>query len=1120
MDARPNKSFHRKHSVSFAAKSESYRSTVRVADRKDDSRPHGSGGRFNFSSKGHRSPSFQSNSNMVKRGASHSPSRDRSKPNVANKNVGQGQFRPSSGSVSSNVTCFQCGGKGHVRRECPSRPREANAASLVPELPSHCCAAKMDCNSVGGLKIESCKVFDRVSTLLRDSGCNTVGVSKSLVPPDCYTGKSILVNTFCCRDQLFPTCMINIATPYFSGDIEACLLDSPIADVILGNINGLSSESSPFDSNSSDVFPNSSIACVVTRAQASKATIGNDLPISNNSTHFNVLDPFSDLPVRQREDPTLKPWFQRVGLPPVAGVSFRIEDDILKRLHTKSKFSSVQTTVAVPKSRRHVVLSYAHESDLSGHSGFRKTLSTIRDYFSWPGICSDVKNYTTSCHLCQIKPRTGRDRPAPFQQVPIMGEPFERVVIDLVGPLPVSCDKYEYLLTLVDVSTRWAEAVPLRKITAKDVAGALFSIFTRLGFPKEIQSDRGQQFMSNLLAEFNSLCDIKHFVSTPYHPQTNGIVERFHSTLKSMIRKLSHESPSEWSRFVPAALFAYRGQVHSSTGFSHFYLLFGRAPRGPMQILSDVFLNKNLSRDTSFQYQYVIDLHDRIRKGWQIAQESVRDSASESRIRHEPRSRFKHFMPGDEVLVLLPTSDNQHVLSSKGPYTVIERRSNVIYLVDLEPTAYVSAISEEDGGEIGSLVATPPLASENGAVIIDQSLSASQVQDVKELLLEFQDILTSAPGCTNTICHEIRLTTDDVIRVKPYPLPFAARDFVTQEVNDLLSLGVIEPSDSPYCFPIVVVKKKDGSMRLCIDFRKLNAVTVFDAENIPRQEDLFNQLSHATIFSSCDLCKAYWQVPLHPDSRKYTAFQTPLELMQWVRMPFGLVTAPATFCRLMRLVIGQTPDLLSYFDDTLVFATSWQQHIVALRTLLTLLRRHGLHVNPSKLSIGSSSVEFLGHMGTPEKVQWTPRCDQSLAEIKRLFSSPPILMIPDMRETLIVRSDASDFGVGAVLLQDRDGTLMPCRYASRKLLPREYKYSAIEREALALVFAVTQFQRYLIFKHFVLQTDYKPLAYLRTGSPKNARLMRWALALQEFSFQVVHIPGSENVHADVLSRLC
>ncbi|GFO17567.1 Pol polyprotein [Plakobranchus ocellatus] len=127
----------------------------------------------------------------------------------------------------------------------------------------------------------------------------------------------------------------------------------------------------------------------------------------------------------------------------------------------------------------------------------------------------------------------------------------------------------------------------------------------------------------------------------------------------------------------------------------------------------------------------------------------------------------------------------------------------------------------------------------------------------------------------------------------------------------------------------------------------------------------------------------------------------------------------------------------------------------------------------------SAPLSDLLRKGTPEKVQWTPRCDQSLAEIKRLFSSPPILVIRDMQETFVVRSDASDFGIGAVLLQDRDGTLMPCRYASRKLLPREGRYSAIEREALALVFAVTQFQQHLAFNHFILQTDHKPLSYLR-----------------------------------------
>ncbi|GFO40231.1 hypothetical protein PoB_006673600 [Plakobranchus ocellatus] len=177
----------------------------------------------------------------------------------------------------------------------------------------------------------------------------------------------MLVNTFCCKNKLFPTCIINIQTPYFSGDVEACLLDHPIADFILGNINGLSSVGSlSAGSDSSAVFPDSSVACGVTRAQASKASVGNELPISDTPTHFDVLAPFSDLPVRQREDPSLAPWCKRVDLPPVAGVSFRIEDGVLKRLHAKSEFATVQTTIAVPESLRQIVLSYAHESDLAG----------------------------------------------------------------------------------------------------------------------------------------------------------------------------------------------------------------------------------------------------------------------------------------------------------------------------------------------------------------------------------------------------------------------------------------------------------------------------------------------------------------------------------------------------------------------------------------------------------------------------------------------------------------------------------------------------------------------------------------------------------------------------------
>ncbi|GFS20504.1 Gypsy retrotransposon integrase-like protein 1 [Elysia marginata] len=210
-----------------------------------------------------------------------------------------------------------------------------------------------------------------------------------------------------------------------------------------------------------------------------------------------------------------------------------------------------------------------------------------------------------------MKAPAGRDKPAPVQRMPLMEEPFQRVVIDLVGPLPVTKEKYKYILTMVGVSTRWAEATPLRQITADKVAEALFDISTRVGFPKEIQSYRGQQFMPKLLQEFNSLSNIKHIFFTPYHPQTNGVVERFYSTLKNMLRKLEDQSPSDWNRYLSAALFAYRQQVHGSTGFSPFFLLFGRSPRGPMEILRDIFTN--LSQDTSYDYHYVLDLHNRIK---------------------------------------------------------------------------------------------------------------------------------------------------------------------------------------------------------------------------------------------------------------------------------------------------------------------------------------------------------------------------------------------------------------------------------------------------------------------------------------------------------------------------
>ncbi|GFN80210.1 gypsy retrotransposon integrase-like protein 1 [Plakobranchus ocellatus] len=207
---------------------------------------------------------------------------------------------------------------------------------------------------------------------------------------------------------------------------------------------------------------------------------------------------------RQKVDPTLKDWFNRVGVPPVGEVYFTITEGRLLRHYQRAGSDIINTTIAVPESLRHLVLQCAHDNCLSGHSGFKITLSNVQAYFSWPGLSNDVCCYSRSCHVCQVRPRVCSDRPAPFQPVTLVEIPFKRVIIDIVGPLPVSQNRYEYILTLVDLSTRWAEGVPLRHITAKDVAQSLFDLFCRLGFPCEIQSDRGQQFMSQILREFST----------------------------------------------------------------------------------------------------------------------------------------------------------------------------------------------------------------------------------------------------------------------------------------------------------------------------------------------------------------------------------------------------------------------------------------------------------------------------------------------------------------------------------------------------------------------------------------------------------------------------------------
>ena len=327
-----------------------------------------------------------------------------------------------------------------------------------------------------------------------------------------------------------------------------------------------------------------------------------------------------------------------------------------------------------------------------------------------------------------------------------------------------------------------------------------------------------------------------------------------------------------------------------------------------------------------------------------------------------------------------------------------------------------------------------------------------------------------------------------------------------------------------------------------------------------------------------DLAKGYWQIPLAEEDKEKTAFRTPMGLFQFRSMCFGLSTAASTFARMMRKLDLERFQAIQFFDDILIATESWEEHLQAIDGLFTCLASHGLTARPSKTEVGFKEIEFLGHMvgrgqmrptegkvskilsivppttkkqvralvglasfykryiphfstliapltdltkkNMPNKVTWSLQCQESLDKIKHVLSSGPVVVLPDFSKPFTVRTDASSVGIGACLVQEDDvGDPHPVLYASRKLLERETRYSTIERECLGLVWAVDKFQRYLFQRQFFLETDHKPLTFLRSSKAENGRLLRWALALQEFPFTVVPIAGARNHEADILSRL-
>ena len=458
-------------------------------------------------------------------------------------------------------------------------------------------------------------------------------------------------------------------------------------------------------------------------------------------------------------------------------------------------------------------------------------------------------------------------------------------------------------------------------------------------------------------------------------------------------------------------------------------------------------------------------------------------------------------------------------------------------------------------------------------------VSDPQRQKLVELLDRNADLFAKNDcdlGQTHLVKAKIDTGDHPPIKQNPYRLPFSQRQLVQEHIDKMLEAGVISPSQSPWASPIVIVDKKDGSKRFCVDLRALNRITKKNSHPLPRIDDILASLDGSKYFSCLDLRSGYWQIAMDEESKDKTAFTCFAGLYSWNVMPFGLVTAPAIFSELMNEVLRgiQYKFTIAYLDDILVYSKTFEDHLEHIEAVFTRLRDAGLKLKMSKCEFLKKEVNYLGHVVSPSGIKpdpskvetiqnlepptdvrgirsfigmtgyyrrfianyakiakplteltkknktfcWSDECQISFETLRRVLTEAPILAFPDVNKPYKLYTDASGYAIGAALVQETAMGERVIQYLSHQLNETQQRWPIIEKEAYAIVYSVQKLRPYLLGSKFTVMTDHKPLQHLFTSEMKNARVQRWAIMLDEYGCDVQYVSGSQNVVADALSR--
>ena len=447
---------------------------------------------------------------------------------------------------------------------------------------------------------------------------------------------------------------------------------------------------------------------------------------------------------------------------------------------------------------------------------------------------------------------------------------------------------------------------------------------------------------------------------------------------------------------------------------------------------------------------------------------------------------------------------------------------------------------------------------------------------ITELITEFSCIFDKPTGLPppRSHFHTIPLIPGaQPFKLRPYRYSPAQKDEIEQQVQELLRNGMIQESSSPFASPVLLVKKKTGEWRLCVDYRRLNALTIKNSYPMPIMEEFLDELAGALWFSSLDLRYGYHQILVCPADRFKTAFQTHNGHYEYKVMPYGVTGGPATFQHVMNCVLAPLlrKCVVVFIDDILIYSSSWEAHLQHIREVFLLLQQHQFKVKLSKCTFAQQQVHYLGHViskdgvatdpkkvmdiqnwPTPQSVRevrgflglagyyrkfvknfgliskpltnllkkgelfvWTSIHDEAFLLLKQAWSTTPVLALPDFSKTFVIETDASDKGVGAVLLQESH----PIAYISRALGPKNQMLSTYEKECLAILLAVDHWRSYLHHAEFVIKTDQKSLTHLddqRLSTPWQHKALTKLMGLK---YRIVYNKGVENTVADALSRV-